>query len=75
VKNCIVLLHGINFFSFKNFVYVINLKHKSCSLVPNGMLVVSAIFVFAGEVLRSKLVYDTKCLCKTLLMKNMKIVF
>jgi len=56
-------------------VYVINLKHKSCSLVPNGMLVVSAIFVFAGEVLRSKLVYDTKCLCKTLLMKNMKIVF
>ncbi len=54
-KNCVVPIDGIKFFSLFNFVYVINLKNKSCSLVPNGMLVVSAVFFFfAHEVLRSK---------------------
>jgi hypothetical protein len=34
-------------------VYTINLKNKPCSLMPNGMPVVIAIFL-AREVLRSK---------------------
>jgi len=77
VKNCIVPVHGISFFSLFNFVYVINLKNKSCSLVPNGMLVVSAIYIYIYiyRFLDQNLCYDTKCLCKTLVMKNMRIFF
>ncbi len=70
-KNCVVPLHCINYFSLFNFVYVINLKNKSCSLVPNGMLVVSGVFFFLHmRFWDQNLCYDT-----ILVMKNMRIFF
>jgi hypothetical protein len=53
-------------------VYAINLKNKLYYLVLDGMPMVNAIF-FKGGFWDQNMCCDAKCLCKTLVMKNMWI--
>ncbi len=56
MKNYIVLSLGPRFFkkSLIDFVYAINVENKPSFLMPDGMLLVSAIFL-VREKLKSKL--------------------
>ncbi len=46
--HCDILSKGFQFFFLFDFVYAINIKIKPCFSMPNGMLVVNAIFPTMG---------------------------
>lgn len=73
LKIMLFMLQGFQKKSLSDFVYAINLKSEPFSSMPNSMPMVSVIFL-VGRFWDQDLCQETKCLHKTLVMKNKIII-